>query len=78
MAYIAVHDLEPEVVARLQDQATVHGRSLEAEVKVILTQASQKRPSGVWDEVDAIRERLASSGRSFSDSAELVREDRQR
>ena len=35
----------------------------EAEVKVILTEASQQRPAGTWSEVDAISERLASSGR---------------
>ncbi len=78
MAEIAVHNLEPETSVRLQEQAAVHGRTLEAEVKVILTEASQRRPVGVWNEVDAIRERPASSGRRFSDSAELLREDRGR
>ena len=32
----------------------------------------------VWDEVNAIRAQLAASGRAFSDSAELLREDRER
>ncbi len=30
----------------------------------------------VWQRIEAIREQLASSGRTFSDSTELVREDR--
>jgi hypothetical protein len=33
-------------------------------------------PEAVWQRIDAIREQLASSGRTFSDSTELVREDR--
>ena len=78
MAEIAVHNLEPETLVRLQEQAVIHGRTLEAEVKVILTDASQQRPAGTWNEVDAIRQRLASSGQCFSDSAELLREDRGR
>ena len=78
MAEIAVHDLGPEILARLQDQAVIHGRTLEAEILVILTEASRQCPSGTWAAVDAIRQQLASSGRRFGDSAELVREDRQR
>ena len=78
MPEIAVHDLDPEVFASLRDQAVVHGRTLEAEIKTILTEATHPRAAEAWSEVDAIRQRLASSGRSFSDSAELVREDRER
>jgi plasmid stability protein len=66
------------VLARLENQASAHGRTIEAEVKVILTEALQSQPAGTWDEVDAIQRRLASSGRCFGDSAELVREDRHR
>ncbi len=29
-----------------------------------------------WDSIDKFREELARSGRTFSDSAELIREDR--
>lgn len=31
-----------------------------------------------WPAINAFRERLAASGRSFTDSAELIREDRER
>jgi len=31
-----------------------------------------------WEAVDAINDRLAASGRKFSDSADLLREDRDR
>jgi hypothetical protein len=34
--------------------------------------------AAAWAGANAIRERLASAGRSFSDSAELLREDRER
>jgi hypothetical protein len=35
-----------------------------------------QEPEAVWQRIDAIREQLARSGRTFSDSTELVREDR--
>ncbi len=44
MSEIAVHSLEPEVLTRLENQALVHGRTLEAEVKVILTEDEKLPP----------------------------------
>ncbi len=35
-------------------------------------------PADPWAAIDAFRERLAASGRTFSDSTELIREDRDR
>jgi hypothetical protein len=40
------------------------------------TQATQ--PADPWAATNAFRERLAASGRVFTDSAELIREDRER
>jgi hypothetical protein len=54
----------------------------EFEVVVVLnpkvngTQARQ--PIDPWAAINAFRERLAASGRVFSDSTELIREDRDR
>lgn len=35
-------------------------------------------PADHWAEINAFRERLAASGRVFTDSVELIREDRDR
>lgn len=56
----------------------MHGRSPEEEAKEILREALRPAAADVWAGVNALRERLAASGRSFSDSAELLREDRDR
>jgi hypothetical protein len=62
------------------DQPVVLPEGLEVRVEVSETanHPSQPRPAGAWTEVEAIRRRLTSSDRRFSDSAELLREDRQR
>jgi plasmid stability protein len=77
MARVLVRDLDPAVVERLKAKAQDHGRSLQKELKAILEEAAS-RPS--WSEarmeVERVRQRFA--GRSFSDSTELVREDRDR
>ncbi|HBI45329.1 MAG TPA: hypothetical protein DDY78_21125 [Planctomycetales bacterium] len=46
--------------------------------EVVLLRTRQSGHLDAWQSVDAIRARLAASGRKFSDSAELLREDRDR
>jgi plasmid stability protein len=70
--------VEETVLGRLREQAAAHGRSAEAEANAILRQALLPDPAAAWAGANAIRERLASGGRSYSDSAELLREDRER
>jgi plasmid stability protein len=72
-----VRDLPPEVVERLKERARSNGRSLQKEVRAILEGAAEtytmteaREITGRW------QERFA--GRKFSDSAELIREDRDR
>jgi antitoxin FitA len=78
VAEILIGDLEEEIVGQLRRRATVHGRSVEAEAKAILQEALLASPDRVWDELSAFRDKLAASGRAFSDSAELLRVDRER
>jgi antitoxin FitA len=77
MARVLVRDLDPAVVERLKAKARDHGRSLQKELKVILEEAAS-RPS--WSEAreGAERVRQMLGGRQFSDSTDLVREDRDR
>lgn len=78
MAQVLVRNLNDRVVARLKKRAKTRGRSLQAEVKTILEEAAKDVPEDFWKEADRIRKQLGRSGRKFSDSAALVREDRDR
>jgi antitoxin FitA len=78
MAQVLVRNLTDSVVARLKKRAKTRGRSLQAEVKTILEEASKDVPEDFWKEADRIREQLKRSGRKFSDTTGLIREDRDR
>jgi plasmid stability protein len=79
MAQIIVKSLEEELMDKLKNRARENGRSLQAEVKAILDQA-MKEPgtdlAAAKRKIDAIRKEL--KGKRFPDSAELIREDRDR
>lgn len=77
MAQVLVRQLNEKVVDRLKKRAREHGRSLQSEVKTILEEAVPDY-EGAWKRIELIRTKLKRSGRKFSDSADLVREDRDR
>jgi antitoxin FitA len=76
MAQILVRNLDESVVDRLKKRATLNSRSLQSEVKLILEQASRLDAASAGLVADRIRQQFAD--RSFSDSADLIREDRDR
>jgi hypothetical protein len=76
MAQILVRNVAKPVVDRLKRRARRGGRSLESEVRAILEQAARVDPAGARELVDRIRAQFR--GRRFPDSAELIREDRDR
>jgi antitoxin FitA len=77
MAQILVRDLDEAVVVRLKERARDNHRSLQGEVKAILEEAAGQATNA---EVEAILDRWQryweQKGKIFSDSAELIREDR--
>ena len=77
MAQILVRNLEKDTVDRLKERARKNGRSLQAEVKMIIEQEAKAptvdRETALAD-LEKIRKKL--KGRKFPDSAELIREDR--
>ena len=77
MAQVLVRQLNKKVVDRLKRRAREHGRSLQSEVKTILEEAVPDY-EGAWKRIELIRTKLKRSGRKFSDSADLIREDRDR
>ncbi|MBI2479619.1 MAG: hypothetical protein HYV60_13600 [Planctomycetia bacterium] len=78
MNELVIPDLDAHVLTRLGERAALHGRTVESEAKQILAEAVRGSTGDDWAAVDAIRQRLAASKRSFGDSVELLREDRQR
>jgi plasmid stability protein len=78
MAELVLSDVDEDVLHRLQERAERHGRTSAEEAKAILADTLRGQSPDIWAAVDTIYDRLAASGRSFSDSADLLREDRDR
>ncbi len=60
----------------LRERARRDGVSIEEEARKLLDRALRSDWDSFWARVDRVREGL--SGQSFPDSAELIREDRDR
>jgi len=75
---LILNDVDDVVLHDLRERATRHGRTAAEEAKAILAEALATKRSDDWAPVDAIFQRLAASGRTISDSADLLREDRDR
>lgn len=76
MAELLIRNLEPEVIKRLKLRAKQHHRSLQGELKTIVEAAAKMSIQEARKKSSAWHKRL--SGRSFSDSSTLQREDRNR
>ncbi|MCI0431888.1 MAG: hypothetical protein L0210_15265 [Rhodospirillales bacterium] len=75
MAQLLVRQLDTRVVAALKARAARNNRSLEQEVREILASAVRLNKEESLRIADEIRSRTKSSG---IDSADLIREDRDR
>lgn len=79
MAQILVRNLDEDIVRRLKKRAKKEGRSLQSEVKLILEQAALELRVDMdkaRQMLDGFRKRFR--GHRFSNSVELIREDRER
>ena len=76
MAQVVVRGLEAEVVEGLKRRARLSGRSLEAELRLVLRQAASEDFTSARAAVEGVRAMFA--GRRFPDSTELIRRDRSR
>jgi antitoxin FitA len=74
MPQVLVRDVEPAVLEKLRARARRSGRSLQAELRLILRQAAGAPAASLLPEVERVRALFAR--RALSDSAELLREDR--
>ncbi|MEH2322972.1 MAG: hypothetical protein V7K32_05140 [Nostoc sp.] len=84
MAQILVEDLDPIILEKLETLAKQHGRSLQEGLKHILQQPAQKAThyytgGDMGKARDAVaRAQVRYTEKIFSDSTELIREDRER
>jgi plasmid stability protein len=78
MAELVLTDVDDVVLHDLEERATRHGRTPAQEATAILAEAVSGNRPDAWTPVDAIYRRLAASGQTFSDSADLLRKDRDR
>lgn len=82
MTQVVLHNINPDVLEKIRNLAQKHNRSLEDEIKTILAQATAE--ISVQPSVRTIfREKLSEArqrhgNQLFSDSVELLREDRNR
>ncbi len=74
MPQLLVRDVPQDVVEALKRRAKEHGRSAEAEHRLILEEALRAGRAGFWERAKALREALR--GRVFTPSEELIRQDR--
>ncbi len=78
MSQLVISDIEETTIEQLRLRAAAHGRTAEIEAKEILQEALQVWRAAQWAKVNAIRDELAAAGQAFSDSVDLIREDRDR
>lgn len=75
MPELTLHDVDAGVLRRLTDLAARTGRTVEQEAKLLLEESVGLARRRAAEAAQRIRE---SHGRTFSDSAALIREDRDR
>ena len=76
MPSVLVRDVDISTLKKLKLKAAREGRSLQAEVQLILDRAVQSEASSELETARKIRSALGT--REQTDSAELLREDRRR
>jgi antitoxin FitA len=78
MANVLLRDIPDEVLDRLKEMAKAHNRSLQQELRVVLENTANQILPDVFQKASELRKQLRKKGLRFTDSAELLREDRLR
>jgi plasmid stability protein len=76
MGQLLVRNVDDDLIRRLKERAAAHGRSAEAEHRIILEKALCCGGESFAER--AARWRRLTAGRETTDSAELIRADRDR
>lgn len=78
MPGIFIRDIPESILKQLKIMAKRHNRSLQQELKAVLTNLTSYSFADISKKALTIRKKLKKKGISFTDSAELLREDRSR
>jgi plasmid stability protein len=78
MANVLVRNVPDEVIEELKHLAKLHNHPLQQELRQILVSSARQPHADVAQRAGEIRRKLARKKREYSDSVELLREDRAR
>jgi plasmid stability protein len=78
MTEVRIRNVDDWVVELHRHQAKLDGRSLESELRQVLTDAAAAKKRAIAEEMRRQLEALRARYGTFSDSAVLIREDRDR
>jgi plasmid stability protein len=76
MADIRVRNLDENIVAQLKDRARMHGRSLEGELRDVLIELATGPRREAAEHAAQLREAIKAESGILTDSAPLIRDDR--
>ena len=78
MTDVRVRDLDDDVVAQLKDRARMHGRSLENELREVLTDLATRPKRELAERAAELRASIKAESGVLTDSAPFIREERDR
>lgn len=78
MAEIRVRNLDDKVVGEFKDRAKRHGRSLEAELRELITCEAFRPRRELLDDLKGFRESIRAKYGTLPDSTPFIREERDR
>lgn len=78
MPDILIRNISREVLSRLKQRASSNRRSLQLELHMILEEVAEEKMIDGIKLAAQIRKELQAKKRNYSDSADLIREDRER
>ncbi len=78
MTDILIRNVPEEILSKLREKAANNKRSLQQELLLLIESAAEEDKFIVASSASIIREKLTAYEKSYSDSTELIREDRSR
>jgi outer membrane lipopolysaccharide assembly protein LptE/RlpB len=78
MPDVLVRDVESDVLVKLKERAKKNGRSLQTELVQVFRSLADNETEQLSDDETAAIIKESLRGRVFSDSVEMLREDRRR
>jgi plasmid stability protein len=78
MPDVLVRNIDEKTLNNWKKRAAKNNRSLQAELKEMIDSFGRTDPDEIKVKMRKMVEKFEAEGRTFSDSAELIREDRER